>query len=175
MSTTGPLKIVAAGMRSATTELVTTTAPLEAGDLLVRLRFAPTAGSLPLTDTARLVLPAADAAIGSPRLSRASPVTRQKFVATADPRYRRNEKVRVEVPVAPGATGVKAELLDQTGKVMAAIPVASALVAPDDSGIGWATADLSLVPLGAGDYVVRVEVVHQDGTVRTLTGFRVVP
>ena len=27
----------------------------------------------------------------------------------------------------------------------------------------------------AGDYVVRVEVVHQDGTVRTLTGFRVIP
>ena len=102
-------------------------------------------------------------------------MTRQKFVPTADPRYRRNEKVRVEVPVAPGATAVKAELLDQTGKVMAAIPVASALVAPDDAGIGWATADLSLVPLGAGDYVVRVEVVHPDGTVRTLTGFRVVP
>jgi hypothetical protein len=109
----------------------------------------------------------------APRLARASPVTRQKFVPTADPRYRRNEKVRVEVPVAPGATSVKGELLDQTGKVMTAIPVASALVAPDDSGIGWATADLALVPLGAGDYIVRVEVVHPDGTLRTLTGFKV--
>ena len=130
--------------------------------------------TLPLTDSARLSLPAADTPVASPRLSRASPMTRQKFVPTADPRYRRNEKVRVEVPLAPGATSVKAELLDQAGKVMAAIPVTSALVAPDDAGIGWATADLSLVPLGAGDYVVRVEVVHPDGTGRTLTGFRVV-
>ena len=66
---------------------------------------------------------------------------------------------------------MKAELLDQTGKVMAAIPVTSALVAPDDAGIGWATADLSLVPLGAGDYIVRVEVVHPDGTVADAHGF----
>ncbi len=166
---------VAAGIRTATTELATTTAPLDAGDLIVRLRFVPTAGSLPLTDTARLVLPAADEPIGAPRLARASPLTRQKFVPTADPRYRRNEKVRIEMPVAPGATSVKADLLDQTGKAMTAIPVVSALVAPDDAGIGWATADLALVPLGAGDYIVRVEVVHPDGTARTLTGFRVIP
>ena len=79
---------------------------------------------------------------------------------TADPRYRRNEKVRVEVPIAPGATSVKGELLDQTGKVMGAIPVVSTLVAPDDAGIGWATADIGLAPLGAGDYIVRVEIVH---------------
>ncbi len=120
-------------------------------------------------------LPVADTPAGSPRLSRASPVTRQKFVPTADPRYRRNEKVRVEVPVAPGATAVKGELLDQSGKVMAAIPVAAQLVAPDDAGVGWATADVALVPLGAGDYIVRVDVAHPDGNQRTLTAFRVVP
>lgn len=165
---------VAAGARTVTAELTTTAAPLDAGDLLVRLRFAPTGGSLPLTDTARLGLPAAETPAAAPRLARASPMTRQKFIPTADPRYRRNEKVRVEVPVAPGATSVKGELLDQTGKVMAAIPVTSALVAPDEAGIGWATADVALVPLGAGDYIVRVEVVHPDGTLRTLTGFKVV-
>jgi VWFA-related protein len=166
---------VAAGVRTVTAELATTAAPLDAGDLLVRLRFAPIGGTLPLTDTARVALPSAETVTAAPRLSRASPVTRQKFVPTADPRYRRNEKVRVEVPIASGATSVKADLLDQTGKVMAAIPVTSALVAPDDAGIGWATADVALVPLGAGDYIVRVEVVHPDGTVRTLTGFKVVP
>ena len=165
---------VAAGVRTATAEIATTAAPLEAGDMLVRLRFTPAAGSLPLTDTARLTLPAAEAAAAAPRLSRASPVTRQKFVPTADPRYRRNEKVRVEVPIAPGATSVKADLLDQTGKVMAAIPVASALVAPDDGGIGWATADSRRAPRGRRLHR-PVEVVNPDRTVRTLTGFKVVP
>jgi VWFA-related protein len=166
---------LAAGARTVTAELSTTTAPLDAGDLLVRLRLTPTGSSLPLTDSARVSLPAADAPVGSPRLSRASPFTRQKFVPTADPRYRRNEKVRVEVPVAPGASAVKGELLDQSGKVMAAIPVTTAIVPPDDGGVGWATADVALVPLGAGDYVLRVEVTHPDGNQRSLTGFRVVP
>jgi VWFA-related protein len=165
---------VAPGARTATTELATTTAPLAAGDLLVRLRLTPTGASLPLTDTARVALPVAEAPASAPRLSRASPLTRQQFVPTADPRYRRNEKVRVEVPVAPGATAVTGALLDQSGKVMAAIPVSTQLVAPDESGVGWATADVALVPLGAGDYLVRVEVAHPDGNQRTLTAFRVV-
>jgi hypothetical protein len=83
--------------------------------------------------------------------------------------------VRVEVPVAPGASAASAELLDQTGKVMAAVPVAAALVPPDDAGIGWATADVALAPLGAGDYVLRVKVAHQDGDQQVLAAVRVVP
>ncbi len=166
---------LAAGARTVTAELATTSAPLATGDLLVRLRLTPAAGGLPLTDTARVTLPDATEPVAGPRLSRAGPSTRQRFVPTADPRFRRNEKVRVEVPVAPGATGATAELLDQSGKVMSAIPVAATLAAPDDAGIGWATADVSLAPLSAADYVVRVRITHQDGDQRVLAGFRIVP
>jgi len=45
----------------------------------------------------------------------------------------------------------------------------------DDAGVSWAQADLTLAPLSAGDYVVRVAVTHPTGTSRSLTGFRVVP
>ena len=164
-----------AGARTITAEVPASTVPLAPGDLLVRLRLTPAGGGLPLTDTTRVTLAAADTPTSGPRLSRASPVTRQRFVPTADPRFRRNEKVRVEVPVAPGAAGATAELLDQTGKVMAAIPVTAAIVPPDDAGIGWATADVSLAPLGAGDYVVRIKVAHQDGDQQVLAAVRVVP
>lgn len=166
---------LAAGARSISTEVAATAVPLAAGDLLVRLRLTPAGGGLPLTDTTRVALATADTPAAGPRLSRASPITRQKFVPTADPRFRRNEKVRVEVPVAPGASAASAELLDQTGTVMAAIPVAAALVPPDDAGIGWATADVALAPLGAGDYVVRVKVAHQDGDQQVLAAVRVIP
>ena len=162
-----------AGARTTTAELATSTAPLDAGDLLVRLRLVPAGGGLPLSDTARVVLPSADAPVAGARLARAS--TRQQFVTTADPRFRRNEKVRVAVPVAPGATAATAELLDQAGRVMAAIPVAATLTPPDDGGVGWATAEVSLAPLSAGDYVLRVHVAHADGDQRVLTGLRVVP
>ena len=164
-----------AGSRTVTADLPATSAPLTPGDLLVRLRLAPATGGLPLTDSARVTLPAADAPVAGARMARASVSTRQRFVPTADPRFRRNEKVRVEVPVAPGATSATAELLDQGGKVMAAIPVAAALVAPDDAGVGWATADVALAPLSTGDYVLRVHVAHPDGDQRVLTGLRIVP
>jgi VWFA-related protein len=166
---------LAPGARSATAALETSTVPLEAGELLVRLRLAPAAGGLPLTDAARLALPAADTPAAGPRLARASPQTRQQFIVTADPRYRRGEKIRVEVPVAPGATGATAVLLDQAGKVMAAVPVAATLDPPDSRGIGWAMAAVSLAPLAPGDYVVRVEVAHPDGDQRVFAGFKVVP
>ncbi len=166
---------LAPGARTVTADVATTSAPLAAGELLVRLRLAPAGGGLPLTDSARVSLPGAETPVAGARLSRASPFTRQQFVPTADPRYRRNEKVRVEVPVAPGATAARAELLDQAGKVMAAIPVAATLTPPDDAGIGWATADVALAPLAAGDYVLRVEISHPDGDQRVLTGVRVVP
>jgi hypothetical protein len=77
--------------------------------------------------------------------------------------------------VAPGATAASGALLDQAGKVMAVIPVTTAIVPPDDNGIGWATADVSLAPLSAGDYVIRVDVEHQDGPQRTFTGIKIVP
>ena len=94
---------VAAGVRTATAELATTAAPLEAGDLLVRLRFTPTGGLVaPHRHRRDWRCPQLRPPSAAPRLSRASPVTRQKFVATADPRYRRNEKVRVGCPSRPG-------------------------------------------------------------------------
>ena len=166
---------LAAGARTATAAIETSTAPLEAGELLVRMRLAPASGGLPLTDAARVALPAADAPTAGPRLARASPQTRQQFVVTADPRYRRGEKIRVEVPVAPGATAAAAALLDKAGTVMAAVPVAATLEPPDARGIGWAMAAVSLAPLAAGDYVVRVEVAHPDGDQRVFAGFKVVP
>jgi VWFA-related protein len=166
---------LAPGARSATAALETSSAPLEAAELLVRLRLAPAAGGLPLTDAARVALPAADVPAAGPRLARASPQTRQQFIVTADPRYRRGEKIRVEVPVAPGATGATAALLDQAGKVMSAIPVAATLDPPDPRGIGWAMAAVSLAPLAPGDYVVRVEIAHPDGDRRVFAAFRVVP
>jgi len=162
-----------AGARAVAAEIATTTAPIEAADLIVRLRL--NGGSLPLTDTLRVGLPDAAAPVGTARLLRASAATRQQFVATADPRFRRHEKVRVEIPLAAGATAVSAELLDQTGKPMTAIPVASALRPVDDGGLGWASADVGLAPLSAGDYVLRVSVTTADGTTRTMAGFRLIP
>jgi len=45
---------------------------------------------------------------------------------------------------------------------------------PDADGIRWAQADVTLAPLSAGDYVLRVSVTHGAGTSQVLTGIKVV-
>ena len=61
--------------------------------------------------------------------------------------------MRVEVPTAT-TDAVTARLLDRNGKPLA-IPVAGA-VRDDADGSRWRTAQLSLTPLGPGDYIIEM-------------------
>jgi len=91
--------------------------------------------------------------------------------------------MRVEIPTAATEAGA-ARLLDRKGKPLA-IPVAVAL-RDDPDGSRWQTAQVSLVPLGPGDYIIEMTAgAAQAGQAggagtaggsgkRTLIGFRVV-
>jgi VWFA-related protein len=143
---------------------VVATRSLEAGDYQIRVRSQTPSGvetvSMPIT------LPPASSASGAVFVRR-GPQTGNKEVPTADFRFRRSERIRIEVPSATNATG--ARLLDRTGKATP-VPVASA-TRNDADGSRWATAELALAPLAAGDYIIEV---MADPT-RTLVAFRVVP
>ncbi|HVZ22448.1 MAG TPA: hypothetical protein VG871_15350, partial [Vicinamibacterales bacterium] len=62
-----------------------------------------------------------------------------------------------------------AELLDRTGKPIAAIPVTAA-TRTDPDGTKWATGELALAPLAPGDYIVELDA----GDTRLMAAFRVV-
>ncbi|PYR54720.1 MAG: hypothetical protein DMF91_26110 [Acidobacteria bacterium] len=171
------------GSRSFRTPLAATE-PLAAGEYAVRVRARGAgAGSVPATETVRFALPPSPQAAGAV-LVRRGPSTGNKEVVTADPRFRRSEQVRVEVP-APGSGQLSARLLDRTGKALA-LPVAVA-VRDDPDGSRWQTAQLALAPLAAGDYVIELsggsgESGRSGGsggsggeTKRTLVAFRVIP
>jgi hypothetical protein len=166
---------VAAGARMASLHV-----PVEGvtpgSEIVVRLRVRGADGALPLSDVVRVPVPQEMAmTLGAARLQRWGPSTGRRYAPAADPRFRRTDRIRVDVPVAPGATDVSAELLDRMGAALAAIPVKAALMPPDaETGTAWATADLTLAPLSAGDYVIRLVVTHPTGAARSLTGFRVV-
>jgi hypothetical protein len=101
-------------------------------------------------------------------LFRRGPSTANRDVATADLRFRRSERLRVDVP-SPAAETVTARLLDRAGTPMA-IPV-SATVRNDPDNSRWFSAEVALAPLAPGDYVVEMVA----GASRTLAAFRVVP
>jgi VWFA-related protein len=143
---------------------------LAAGDYVVRVRVTPKAGqSLPLSDLARLTIPAAPMPLGQPMLLRRGLSTGTRYVATADPRFQRSDRLRLELPTrTPGQAS--AQLLDAAGKP---IPVTVAISerADDAGGFRWVVADATLAPLAAGDYAIEVTL----GTAKQVTAFRVVP
>jgi hypothetical protein len=122
---------------------------------------------VPARDLLRVPAPAASTSSGAIFMRR-GPTTGIKDVPTADLRFRRSERIRVEIPtlstVAPGA-----RLLDRTGKPLA-VPVTGAL-REDPDGSRWQTGELALAPLAPGDYVIELS----EGNARMLSAFRVVP
>ena len=84
---------------------------------------------------------------------RRGPSTGNKEAPTADLRFRRNEQVRVEIPIA-SSEPLTARLLDRTGKPLA-VPVTAA-VRDDADGSRWVTAQLALAPLAPADYVIEI-------------------
>jgi hypothetical protein len=144
--------------------VVTPDQSVQPGDYVIRVRSQGPAGSeivsMPVT------LPAASQPSGAVFIRR-GPSTGNKEMPTADLRFRRSERLRVEVPATADVTG--ARLLDRTGKPLA-VPVAAA-TRTDADGARWATGELLLAPLAPADYVVEISV---TGT-RTMAAFRVVP
>jgi hypothetical protein len=145
--------------------------PLPPGAYAVRVRARGAApGRLPASDVVTLVLPAQPAPVGA-LFVRRGPTTGNREVPTADLRFRRNERLRVEVS-GVFAVAPTARLLDRTGGALA-IPV-SAAVREDADGARWVTADLALAPLTVGDYVLEVSTGAAEAG-RVWAGFRIIP
>lgn len=145
-----------------------------AGRYVVRLEITPAGGRVPLQTTVDVIVPDTAAALGrSARVSRRGPSTGLQYIATADARFRRTERVRIEVPrIAPGGSA-SARLLGRDGQPL---PMAVAVAGlTDPSGQAMLTVDLVLAPLGQGEYVVEILLDVNGKNESTTYGFRVVP
>jgi VWFA-related protein len=106
---------------------------------------------------------------GEPVFWRADSRARSAYVQTANPRFTRTERLRVEIPMAAGVDAT-ARLLDRAGSALALRPSVTQRV--DEPGTSrWIVVDLALAPLAQGEYVL--EVIAGDAV--RLAAFRVVP
>jgi VWFA-related protein len=137
---------------------------LPADGATVRTKVTPRSGGLPYTDTIHL----AEATGVRPLLSRRGPPSGTVFTPTAVAQFSRTERVRIDVPVETGTTAAAAEILDRSGKPINVPVHASTRV---EGSITWATAELSLAPLAAGDYLVRLTA----GNHSVVTAFHLTP
>lgn len=101
---------------------------------------------VPLTSGARL-----------PLLFRRGPTTGNRILPAATFLFSRTERVRVDVPVAASVRPGTGRLIERGGKT-SPVPVTVGARRDDGTGQHWITADVTLAPLGAGDYTIEVSI-----------------
>ncbi|MEO5741503.1 MAG: VWA domain-containing protein [Vicinamibacterales bacterium] len=157
---------IASGVRSLRFALGSR-ATLAPGDYQVQIRAKGTAAPIGAMESVRVSLAASPIANGAVVLRR-SVTTGNQAMPTADLRFRRTERIIIEVATTSTEAGT-AQLLNRVGQAMP-IPVAAA-IREDADGARWRTAQLALAPLAPGDYVLE----QSAGSEITLTAFRILP
>jgi hypothetical protein len=102
-------------------------------------------------------------------LLRRGPATGPRYLRTADPRFYRTDRLRLELPT-DSTDAATARLLDRRGGALP-VPVQVNERADDTGQFRWIVADLPLTSIAPGDYAVEVT----QGSATRLTAFRVVP
>ena len=155
------------GQRGFVTSLKLAASDLDQVD--VRARFSGAGSGVPVTDA---IVTNARPAAGQPLIFRRGPSTANRVVPAADFRFHRSERIRLELPLSPAARAGTGRLLDRAGKPLQ-IPVKVGERVDEATGQRWATADIPLAPLAAGDYAVELTTVSGAETSQTMTAFRV--
>jgi VWFA-related protein len=141
---------------------------LQSGEYTVRVRLrSPQEGELGLIDAARISMKSPPS-LGDAVLWRRGPSTGPQHLRTADPRFQRNERIRLELPTS-STDPATVRVIDRNGQAMS-IP-AEVSTRPDPAGFTWVVVDLGLAPFGPADYAIEVT----QGPMKQLTAFRVVP
>jgi VWFA-related protein len=141
---------------------------LAPGEYSIQLQLTG-AGGAPVGEFLRVVVPESTSSLGEALLLRRGPTTGPRYARTADPRFYRTDRLRLELPTdsTEPATG---QLRDRRGGALAT-PV-QIIGREDESGqFRWIVADVPLTSIAPGDYVVEVT----QGSATRLTAFRVVP
>jgi VWFA-related protein len=140
------------------------------GDYQLRVRITGSGLNGPLNNLAPLAVAAAPDSSGA-LLARRGPAATSRTVVTADARFRRSERLVVELPIRAPNVPV-ARLLDRAGTALT-IPIAES-DRDEADGSRWHKAEIALAPLAPGDYLVEFATGSGDGQKRSLVPFRVV-
>jgi hypothetical protein len=151
-------------------------ANLPAGDYVVRAKVqGKTGGGAETSGQVRVTVPPPGAAsappptFGDALLFRRGPFTGPGFQPTADLRFRRAERLRLDVPLGAAVDAIAARVLDRKGAPLA-IP---ATAGPrEEEGRRLASVEIGLAPFAAGDYLTVTRGNRQD---KALTAIRIVP
>jgi VWFA-related protein len=145
---------------------------LAPGRYIVRAELRAAKGAAPLRASTDATVPQPGLVLGTSAIAlRRGPTTGLAYQATADPRFRRTERIRIEVPVfGDEAIAPVARVMTRESQPLQ-LHVAVSARQDDASGQRFIVADAVLAPLAPADYIFEVAL----GDKTTSYGFRVVP
>ena len=109
---------------------------------------------------------------GEPVLFHRGPATGNQVQPASGRVFARSERIRMEMEAATGAPVWTGVLLDRNGN-KTVVPVTTGERTDASTGQRWLTADITLAPLGAGDYVVELTTSAGAEQKKTLVAIRV--
>lgn len=145
---------------------------LAPGRYYVRLEGRPERGTVPVRASTDATVGTTGTSIGAALVVlRRGPTTGLAYQPTADPRFRRTERLRAEAPIlSDGAVTGTGRVLTREGQPLP-LQVAISERTDDRSGARYLVGDVTLAPLAQGDYVLEL----QAGRASATYGFRIVP
>jgi VWFA-related protein len=148
---------------------------LAPGRYVVRVELLARDSSAPLQTTTDAFVPEPDWLISASGLTaRRGPSTGLQYVPTADARYRRTERIRLDVPRAANDSPASARLLGRDGRPLT-MPISLTERTDADSGERMLVVDITLAPLAQGDYAVEITVGQGERKESATYAFRIVP
>jgi VWFA-related protein len=145
---------------------------LAPGRYIVRAELRPAKGAGPLRASTDATVPPPGVVLGTSAIAlRRGPTTGLAYQATADPRFRRTERIRIEVPVFGDQTIAPVARVMTRESQPLQLQVTVSERTHEASGQRFIVADAVLAPLAPADYIFEVAL----GDKSTSYGFRVVP
>lgn len=150
-------------------------ARLSPGRYVVRVQVSAKNVAVPLQTTVDAYVPEGDALMGKSAVaSRRGPQTGLAYQRTADARFRRTERVRLEIPRFSNEATIAARLMNREGQVLPlAVPLTER--ADETLKVQLIVIDLALAPLAQGEYVIEIGATSGTRKERVTYGFRLIP
>ena len=109
---------------------------------------------------------------GEPVILHRGPSTGNQLQPAPGRVFPRSERIRLELEAAAGTPVWSGAILDRNGG-KTVVPVAVSERTDAATGQRWLAADITLAPLGAGDYVIELSVTDASQVKKTLVAIRV--
>lgn len=139
---------------------------LAAGDYSVRVSVTRRDDE-PLREVVRITMPDEPSSLGEPIVLRRGPSAAQRYVRTADLRFQRNERLRVDL-ATNSTTQVSAMLRDSAGAALP-LPVTISERTDGSGSFRWIAADVPLGSLAPAIYAIEA----RQGNISRVVAFQV--